>query len=142
MEQAALMRTKILVVDDNVDLLKLLRLSFKEAGFAVRTAVTGPEGLQKARSLSPDLIVLDLVLPKLDGFAVCEALRKDPATAAIPIVMLTGLTGQLSRVAGLESGANEYVTKPFSPKQLISKVNTLLERARAPAETRWCAAVS
>jgi DNA-binding response OmpR family regulator len=136
------MRTKILVVDDNADLLKLLRLSFREAGFTVNTAATGTEALKKVRSFSPALVVLDLMLPGLDGFAVCEALKKHSATAAIPVIMLTGLNGQLSRVAGLESGADDYVTKPFSPQQLITKVKTLLERATASAETRWCAAVS
>ena len=136
------MRRKILIVDDNVDLLKLLRLSFKEEGYTVRTAVNGPEALGKVRAFCPDLILLDLVLPELDGFAVCELLRKNPATASTPIIMLTGLTSQLSRVAGMESGADEYVTKPFNTRRLIDRVSARLRPTEPPAETRWCAAVS
>jgi DNA-binding response OmpR family regulator len=123
------MRKKILVVEDNSELLGLLRLSLKQAGFAVATAGDGIEALKKARSVSPDLIVLDLVLPELDGFAVCETLRKDPATAEVPIILLTGLTSEFTRYAGLESGASDYVTKPISPAELVSKIKSWLRRA-------------
>jgi DNA-binding response OmpR family regulator len=125
------MSRKILAVDDNVELLELLRLNFKRAGFAILTATNGVDALKKARSLSPDLILLDLLLPELDGFTVCEVLRHDPATASIPIIVLTGLTSQLSRIASLESGANEYVTKPTSVTQLIAKMKALLHRPQA-----------
>jgi DNA-binding response OmpR family regulator len=79
------------------------------------------------RSLAPDLILLDLMLPELDGFAVCEILRRDATTASIPVIMLTALSGELGRLAGLDCGANDYVTKPFSPKQLVAKVDELLK---------------
>lgn len=128
------MRTKILVVDDNSELLELLRLGLKDAGFNVATAANGFEALQKARSLEPDLIVLDLVLPELDGFAVCETLRNDPATAAIPIIVLTGLSSEFTRYAGLEAGADQYVTKPVTPTELVSKIECVLAQSSRPAK--------
>src|SRR5437868_2091827 len=115
------MRKKLLIVEDNTELLELLRLSLKQAGFCVITAANGVEALKKARTVSPDLVVLDLVLPELDGFAVCEALKRGSETASIPVIMLTGLTSEFTRFAGLESGANEYVTKPINPNQLLPK---------------------
>jgi len=127
------MQSKILIVDDNNDLLTVLRLGFKEAGFGVRTADNGADALKKVHSFSPDIILLDLVLPEMDGFAICETLKKDRATASIPIVVLTGLSSQLSRFAGLESGADEYLTKPFNFDDVLTKVNGLLERFRAAA---------
>jgi two-component system alkaline phosphatase synthesis response regulator PhoP len=129
------MSKKILIVDDNVELLELLCLNFKGAGFAIATATNGVDALMKARSLSPDLILLDLILPELDGFAVCEILRNDPATASIPVIMLTGLTSQFSRIAGLEAGANECLTKPISPKYLISKVKDLVRQRKQPVNS-------
>ena len=126
------MRKKLLIVEDNTELLELLRLGFKQAGFSVHTAATGLEALKKARAMSPDLILLDLVLPELDGFAVCEALRRDAETAAIPIIMLTGLTSEFTRYAGMESGADEYVTKPASPEQLLPRIKHWLRHP--PAE--------
>jgi DNA-binding response OmpR family regulator len=121
------MRKKLLIVEDNTELLELLRLGLKQAGFSISTATNGLEALKKARSLMPDLILLDLVLPELDGFAVCERLRREEATAAIPIIMLTGLNSEFTRFAGLESGADEYVTKPASADQLLPKIQHWLE---------------
>jgi two-component system, OmpR family, alkaline phosphatase synthesis response regulator PhoP len=123
------MPNKLLIVDDNAELLSVLRTGFKGAGFIVRTAANGPDAIKKARSFSPDLIVLDLVLPDMDGFAICEILKKDRETALIPIIVLTGLSSQLSRFAGLECGADDYVTKPFSFPELLGKVNELIERS-------------
>jgi len=121
------MRTKILIVEDNAELLRLLRLNFKAAGFAIATATDGIDALKKARSVSPDCILLDLVLPELDGFAVCEILRQDTETASIPILMFTGLGGEFTRLAGLDAGANDYITKPLSPKDLVSRIKELLQ---------------
>jgi two-component system, OmpR family, alkaline phosphatase synthesis response regulator PhoP len=131
MSQTSLLkRRKILVVEDEADFLQLLRLRFREEGFAVATANNGIDAVKKARSLLPDLILLDVMLPELDGFAVCEILRNDAATASIPVVMVTGLCGQMSRCAGIESGATDFVTKPTSPDELVSKVrDRLLRRA-------------
>lgn len=126
------MQKKILIVDDNTDLTSVLRAGFKEAGFAVRTSGNGVDALKKVYSFKPDAIILDLVLPELDGFAVCEHLKKNRATASIPVLVLTGLSSQLSRFAGLESGANEYLTKPFQFEELLAKVNALLEKTDAP----------
>jgi two-component system alkaline phosphatase synthesis response regulator PhoP len=130
------MRKKLLIVEDNTELLELLRLGLKQAGFSVSTAATGLDALKKARGVSPDLIILDLVLPELDGFAVCEALRRDDETAAIPIIMLTGLTSEFTRYAGMESGADEYVTKPASSAQLLPKIKHWLKHSPAKAHER------
>jgi DNA-binding response OmpR family regulator len=114
------------VVEDDPELVELLSFNLQKAGFAIGTAADGVEALKKARSAAPDLILLDLMLPELDGFAVCEILRHDPATASIPIIMLTAASSRLSRLAGFEAGANDYITKPFSLKQLVSRVTALL----------------
>lgn len=130
------MQKKILVVEDDAELVELLRFNLKKAGFAVGTASDGIEAIKKARSLLPDLVLLDLMLPELDGFAVCEVLRRDPNLAHTPVIMLTALSSQLARLAGMEAGANEYMVKPFSPKQLISRIETLLPSASAAVPTQ------
>lgn len=120
------MRKKLLLVEDNTDLLELLRLGLKDFEFLVSTASDGLEALRKARSSLPDIIILDLVLPEVDGFAVCEALKRDPETARIPIIALTGLVSQFSKLASLEVGADEYVTKPVTINQLVSTIERCL----------------
>ncbi len=120
------MRKRILLVDDNQDLLDLLRLNLKGAGFSIGTATNGMDAVRKARSLMPDLILLDLMLPELDGFGVCEVLRKDPTTSSIPILLLSGLTGQFARFTGLESGATDFISKPAHPKHLVSRIKQML----------------
>jgi DNA-binding response OmpR family regulator len=129
--KASFMRKKILVVEDNTGLLELLRLNLKAAGFAVATAADGIEALKKAHSLSPDLVLLDLILPELDGFAVCETLRKGPATASIPIIVLTGLNNDSARGASLQAGTCDFVTKPVNPKHLVARIKELLRQPRA-----------
>ena len=128
------MPKKILIVEDNTDLLELLCMNCEDAGFSTASATNGVEALEKARTLLPDLIVLDLVLPELDGFAVCETLRKESATAAVPIIMLTGLSSQFSRYAGLESGGTDFFTKPASPNALVSRIKHLLRDQPKDAE--------
>ena len=128
-----LRRRKILVVEDEPDFLELLRIHFKDEGFAIATAKNGVDAVRKARSLQPDLILLDVMLPELDGFAVCEILRNDTATASIPVIMVTGLCGQLTKCAGIESGATEFVTKPTSPETIVSKVKATLQSRPVPA---------
>src|SRR5262245_16737076 len=123
----SVMRKKILVVDDDADWVELISFNLKKAGFSIGTALNGIEALKKARSIAPDLILLDLKLPELDGFAVCEILRRDAATASIPIVMLTALTGEMPRLAGMDCGATDYLTKSFSPKLLVERVANLLK---------------
>jgi len=119
-------RKKILVVEDDPDLVELLSFNLRGCGFVVSSASDGLDALKKARSVIPDLILLDLMLPELDGFGVCEILRREPETAKIPIIMVTAMSSQFARLAGLEAGANDYFTKPFSPKQLIARVQALL----------------
>ena len=130
-----LRRRKILVVEDEPDFLELMRVHFKDEGFAIATARNGVDAVRKARSLQPDLILLDVMLPELDGFAVCEILRNDAATASIPVIMVTGLCGQLTRCAGIESGATEFVTKPTSPEFIVSKVKETLQLRPIPTTT-------
>ena len=132
------MRKKLLVVEDNAQLLELLRLSFKAAGFAIATATDGVEALKKARTLSPDLILLDLVLPELDGFAVCEILRQAPETASIPIIMFTGLGSHFTRLAGMDSGATDYINKPLSPKDLVARIKQVLRESAERKVSQPC----
>ena len=120
------MRKKILLVEDNKDLLELLRLNLKEAGFAVTTTTNGLDALRKAAALRPDLIVLDLMLPELDGFEVCETLRKMPETVGTPILILSGLSSHFARLTGLESGGTDFITKPASPDALVTKIKAML----------------
>src|SRR6266536_954036 len=133
------MRKKLLIVEDNTELLELLRLGFKQAGFSIITATNGLEALKRARTGSPDLILLDLVLPELDGFAVCEALRRGHETPAVPIIMLTGLTSEFTRYAGIESGANEYIMKPAGPEQLLPRIKHWLKTPPTKGQTRKAA---
>jgi DNA-binding response OmpR family regulator len=124
------MRRKVLVVEDDPDQLEVTRLSLKAAGFAIGTAANGIDALKKARTVSPDLILLDVMMPGLDGFAVCETLRGNPATASIPILMLTGLCSHISQLVAFESGATDYLIKPFHPEELVSKVEKLMGRSQ------------
>lgn len=128
------MKPKILVVDDEPDALELIEFNLKAAGFDVVTAADGSEALRKARSMAPDLILLDLMLPEVDGLEVCKILRRGDETADIPIMMLTAKAAEMDRVLGLELGADDYVTKPFSPRELVLRVKNLLRRGQAPEE--------
>lgn len=122
------MSSKILVVDDEPDALELIEFNLKGAGFEVVTAVDGTSALKKAAQCSPALILLDVMLPEIDGMEVCKRLRRDPATASVPIIMLTAKAAEIDRVLGLELGADDYVTKPFSPRELVLRVKGLLRR--------------
>ena len=126
------MPKKLLIVDDDTDLLDLLSSSFTAAGFSIVTATNGPEALKLARAIAPDLIVLDLILPEQDGFTVCEILRRERATAGIPVIMLTGLTSEINRYAGLGCGANDYVRKPVTPEGLIARIELALRVSSEP----------
>ena len=117
---------KILIVDDDPDMVELLRLALTEAGCSTRTATTGREALAEAQRCSPNLVVLDLVLPDLNGFQVCETLRRNPATSSVPIILITVLTGHFPRLVGVETGANAYINKPFETQELVSCVDDLL----------------
>lgn len=121
-------KPKILVVDDEPDAVDLIAFNLKAAGFRVTAAPDGEVALKKARQENPDLIVLDLMLPEVDGLEVCKILRRDTATAGIPIVMLTARAEEVDRVLGLELGADDYITKPFSPRELVLRIKNLLRR--------------
>jgi len=118
-------------VDDEPEAVELLEFNLKQAGFDVVTAADGAQALKKARSVLPGLIVLDLMLPEIDGLEVCKMLRRDPATARIPLIMLTAKAAEMDRIVGLELGAEDYVTKPFSPRELVLRVKKVLQRGQA-----------
>jgi len=126
---------RILVVEDSNDIAELLTHYLQRAGHDVERLISGGDVLRRARSSPPDLIVLDLMLPGMDGLEVCQALRADPAAAAIPIIMLTARGDEADRVRGLELGADDYVSKPFSPKELVARVAALLRRAERPVKS-------
>jgi two-component system phosphate regulon response regulator PhoB len=125
---------RILVVDDEPDLLELVRFNLCQAGFDVETATGGEEGLEKARRHPPDLVVLDLMLPDVPGTEVCRRLRTDSELGSVPILMLTARSEEIDRVVGLELGADDYVTKPFSPRELVLRARAILRRTRADGE--------
>ncbi len=121
------MHSKILVVDDERDVVELIGFNLRAAGYKVESAATGLEGLNKARTVLPDLIILDLMLPELDGTAVCEILRQLPSTAAIPILMLTACSSAAAKMVALKAGVDDFITKPFSPLELVTRVGQALE---------------
>jgi DNA-binding response OmpR family regulator len=122
----------VLVVEDDADIAELIRHSLERAGHTVDQLASGREVLAHARRHTPDVIVLDLMLPGMDGLLVCQALRADEQTAAIPVIVVTARGEEFDRVRGLELGADDYVTKPFSPRELAARVNALLRRADRP----------
>jgi len=128
------MKPKILVVDDELDALEVLGFKLREAGFTPVFATDGLKALAAVRAERPDLVVLDLMLPELDGLEVCKLMRRDPAFAGIPVLMLTAKAAEMDRVVGLELGADDYVTKPYSPRELVLRIRKLLKRAKAGDE--------
>jgi len=132
-DPVAAMTREILVVDDEPDIRSLIVLHLEREGFRCRSAASGPDALREAAARPPALVVLDLMLPGLDGLEVCRRLRADAATAGVPIIMLTAKADEVDRVVGLEVGADDYVVKPFSPKELVARVRAVLRRARPAA---------
>ncbi len=125
-------KSKVLVVEDEPDAIELISFNLKNAGFEVTTATDGQEALETARKIEPDIILLDLMLPEVDGLEVCKILRRNAKTADIPIVMLTAKAAEIDRVLGLELGADDYITKPFSPREVVLRLKNVLGR-RQPA---------
>src|ERR1043166_5190925 len=121
---------KILIIEDESDVADLLTLNLRKAGFRTSTAADGASGLQKVRDDRPDFIILDLMLPKMSGLEVCKILKSDTATSHTPILMLTARAEEIDRIVGLEFGADDYVTKPFSPRELVLRVNAILRRGK------------
>ena len=127
---------QILVIEDEEDIVELIRYNLVQNGFRVTAATTGDEGLRQARNRIPDAIVLDLMLPGLDGMEVCRELRRDDRTAAIPLIILTARAEEPLVIAGLELGADDYMAKPFSPRELVARVRALLRRRRQEQTNR------
>jgi DNA-binding response OmpR family regulator len=119
---------KILVVDDEVDLVKTIQFALEAEGYKVLVSYNGEDALNQSRKENPDLILLDLMLPKLDGYKVCRLLKFDEQYKHIPILMLTAKTQQKDRLLGMETGANEYITKPFDMDELMEKVKSYLNK--------------
>ena len=122
------MTQKILVVDDEQSIVTLLKYNLETAGYLVEVAYDGEEALQKLDAVQPDLVVLDVMLPKLDGIEVCKSIRSDKNL--VPILMLTAKDDEFDRVLGLELGADDYMTKPFSPREVVARVKAILRRSK------------
>jgi len=122
----------ILIVEDEEDILELVRFNLEKEGYNVTGVMTGEDGLRAAESTVPDLVLLDLMLPELDGLEVCKLLKRNTKTTTVPIVMLTAKGEEADIVTGLELGADDYVTKPFSPRILIARIRAVLRRNRSP----------
>ncbi len=128
---------RILVVEDDRDIADLIVHYLGNAGHETQVLTSGADAIPTARRTLPDVLILDRMLPGLDGLEICRAMRSDPATAGVPIIMLTARAEESDRIVGLELGADDYVTKPFSPKELVARVNALLRRTkRLSAEER------
>ena len=127
------MNTHILIVDDEVDLLMSIDYALSKEGYSISTSETGQSAVAKARVKTPDLVVLDWMLPDIPGVEVCRQLKSDPATSHIPVLMLTARAEVENRVEGLEAGAEDYVVKPFSMRELILRIQALLKRSAAPS---------
>jgi len=124
----AMSQARILVVEDEPDIAEVLEFNLARSGFAVEVATRGDAALESARRKAPDLLVLDLMLPGLDGLELAKILKREPSTARIPIVMLTAKGEELDRIVGLELGADDYIAKPFSPREVVLRIKAVLRR--------------
>jgi two-component system phosphate regulon response regulator PhoB len=124
----------VLIVEDECDVVDLLALNLHKAGFRTSKAADGAVGLAKARNEKPALIILDLMLPKMPGLEVCKILKSDPDTRQVPIMMLTAKTEEIDRIVGLEFGADDYVTKPFSPREVVLRIRAIMRRGEIKLE--------
>src|SRR5437016_884886 len=120
-------KPKVLIVDDEPDAVELVAFNLTKAGLEVISAANGIEALAKAREILPDAIVLDVMLPEMDGLEVCRNLRRDARTAVIPVIMVTAKRAEVDRILGLELGADDYLTKPFSPRELVLRIKKMLQ---------------
>ncbi len=124
------MTAQILIVDDEIDLVRLVRYNLEKEGFQVLTAYDGKTTFAQIREHEPDLLILDLMLPDMSGIKICNQIKDDPQAKHIPIIMLTARSSEQDRVSGFEAGADDYVVKPFSPKELVLRVKAMLSRTR------------
>jgi len=132
-------RQKILIVEDEADIRELLRYSLTQEGFAVEEAADGAEALDRITRRAPDLVLLDLMLPRMSGLELCRRLRANVETAEIPVIVVTAKSAEVDRVLGLEMGADDYVVKPFSPREVVARVKAMLRRVHATMEPRGAA---
>lgn len=126
------MRSRIVIIEDEKDIIDLVRYNFRKEGFEVSSFVAGREGLEAVRRSPPDLVLLDILLPDVDGFEICKRLRAEERLRALPIILLTAKGEEVDRVLGLEIGADDYVVKPFSPRELVARVRAVLRRQARP----------
>ena len=125
--------SKVLIVEDEANIRQLVKYNLEKESFQVLEAEDGLLGLRLAKAEKPDLVLLDLMLPQMDGLEVCRSLKGNPATAALPIIMLTARSEEIDKVIGLELGADDYMTKPFSPRELVARVKAVLRRSQKEA---------
>jgi two-component system alkaline phosphatase synthesis response regulator PhoP len=134
-KRPALLKTeKIVVIEDEDDILEVIAYNLKREGYEVVTSTSGEDGLEKIEKSSPHLVVLDLMLPEIDGIELCRKLKSDPLTRAIPVIMVTAKGEESDVVLGLGVGADDYITKPFSPRELVARVKAVLRRSHARPE--------
>ncbi len=127
------MKEKILIVDDEKDIVRMIDYSLRKEGFCTCAAYDGEEALEAAASEKPSLMVLDVMLPGMSGWEVCRRLRADTVTSRIPVIMLTAKAQEADKIVGLELGADDYMTKPFSPRELVARIKAVLRRGQDPA---------
>lgn len=123
-------KEKILIVEDDKDIVELLRYNLEQEHYKISVAFNGQKAIDNVRRHAPDLVLLDLMLPEIDGLEVCKILKKDTKTSHIPIIMLTAKSTESDKIVGLELGADDYITKPFSPKELLARIKALLRRVK------------
>lgn len=133
--QTLLKTEKIVVIEDETDILEVIAYNLKREGYDVVTSTSGEDGLEKIEKTKPNLVVLDLMLPEVDGIELCRKLKSDPVTQGIPVIMVTAKGEESDVVLGLGVGADDYVTKPFSPRELTARVKAVLRRSKARGET-------
>jgi two-component system alkaline phosphatase synthesis response regulator PhoP len=125
-EVSGMAKGRILVVDDEIYIVHILDFSLGMEGYEVVTALDGEQALERARSEKPDLIVLDIMMPKLDGYETCKRLKADPETKDVPVILLSAKGRNVDQKVGFEVGADDYITKPFSPRKLVERINAIL----------------
>lgn len=130
------MRPRVVIIEDEKDIVELVRYNFRREGFEVDGFSRGRDGLEHLRRNPPDLVLLDILLPDEDGFEICKRLRADPRLKSVPVIFLTAKGEETDRIVGLEIGADDYVVKPFSPRELVARVRAVLRRQERVAEKR------
>ncbi|QXM07063.1 response regulator transcription factor [Crassaminicella indica] len=129
------MKRSVLIIEDEINIIELLRINLENYGFDVMTAMTGEEGLEKTLKEFPDIILLDIMLPGMDGFEICKRIRREKTTSKIPIIMLTAKSEEMDKVLALEIGADDYITKPFGIRELVARIKAVLRRIDEKEDT-------